>query len=321
MLTSPCDATPHDPREPQLDSAAAELLFDKLRRAFPSLVDANVVSSWACLRTFARDERFVIGPDPEVNGLIWVAGLGGHGMTTSPAVGRLGAAAVLGDETRISTDSPRRGCCRRQAFGRANPCEPPAPWVARSCTAVMPTVPFLPSEQELSMSAMTTRMPTRDVRVGNVHIGAGAPIPVQSMCATKTRDIDATVAQIEQLRRAGAAIVRVAVDNDKEVAALKEIRAQTEAALVVDLQENYRLAAKLGPYVDKIRYNPGHLHHVERDKTIADKVRLARRGRARQRLRHPRRRQLRFGGARVPGALPRRRARGAGAIAPCAIAS
>jgi len=122
------------------------------------------------------------------------------------------------------------------------------------------------------MENSSARQPTRAVRVGTTQIGAGAPVAVQSMCATKTRDIDATVAQINQLQRAGAGVVRIAVDNDKEVAAVKEIRRQTDAALAVDLQENYRLAAKLGPYVDKIRYNPGHLHHVERSKSIRDKV-------------------------------------------------
>jgi (E)-4-hydroxy-3-methylbut-2-enyl-diphosphate synthase len=122
------------------------------------------------------------------------------------------------------------------------------------------------------METTITRGPTRAVRVGRVQIGAGAPVVVQSMCATKTRDIDATVAQTEQLQHAGAGVVRIAVDNDKEVEALKEIRRQTDAVLAVDLQENYRIAAKLGPYVDKIRYNPGHLHHVERQKTIRDKV-------------------------------------------------
>jgi (E)-4-hydroxy-3-methylbut-2-enyl-diphosphate synthase len=116
------------------------------------------------------------------------------------------------------------------------------------------------------------RQPTRAVRVGQVQIGAGAPVAVQSMCATKTRDVDATVKQTRQLQAAGAVMVRVAVDNDKEVGALKEIRAQTDVALAVDLQENYRLASKVGPYVDKIRYNPGHLHHVERNKPIRDKV-------------------------------------------------
>jgi (E)-4-hydroxy-3-methylbut-2-enyl-diphosphate synthase len=122
------------------------------------------------------------------------------------------------------------------------------------------------------MERTITRQQTRAVRVGTLQIGAGAPVAVQSMCATKTRDIDATVAQTKQLQRAGAALVRIAVDNDKEVDALQEIRRQTDAALVVDLQENYRLAAKLGPHVDKIRYNPGHLHHIERDKPIRAKV-------------------------------------------------
>jgi len=114
---------------------------------------------------------------------------------------------------------------------------------------------------------------TRRVRVGTHEIGGGAPVAVQSMCATKTRDVAATVAQARQLAEAGAAIVRIAVDNDKEVAALAEIRAATPGiTLSVDLQENYRVAGAVAPHVDKIRYNPGHLHHVERDKTIAEKV-------------------------------------------------
>jgi (E)-4-hydroxy-3-methylbut-2-enyl-diphosphate synthase len=92
------------------------------------------------------------------------------------------------------------------------------------------------------------------------------------MCATKTTDIDATVAQVHQLARAGAGVVRIAVDNPKEAAALKEIRAQTTATLSVDLQENYKVAEQVAPYVDKIRYNPGHLHHIEKGKTIPQKV-------------------------------------------------
>ena len=110
---------------------------------------------------------------------------------------------------------------------------------------------------------------TRRIRIGRQSVGGDAPVVVQSMCATKTRDIDATVAQTQAAAAAGAGVVRIAVDNEKEVEALKEIRRQTDAVLAVDLQENYRLAATVGPYVDKIRYNPGHLHHVERDKSIA----------------------------------------------------
>jgi (E)-4-hydroxy-3-methylbut-2-enyl-diphosphate synthase len=113
---------------------------------------------------------------------------------------------------------------------------------------------------------------TRTVRIGALTIGGDAPVAVQSMCATRTRDIDATVRQVEQLRAAGAAVVRVAVDSEKDALALKEIRAQTRVAFVVDLQENYRLAAAVAPWVDKIRYNPGHLHHHERAVPVRDKV-------------------------------------------------
>ncbi len=119
---------------------------------------------------------------------------------------------------------------------------------------------------------MPRRKPTRAVQIGKVQVGAGAPIVVQSMCATKTTDIDATVAQVYQLEAAGAGVVRIAVDNPKEAAALKEIRAQTTATLSVDLQENYKVANQVAPHVDKIRYNPGHLHHIEKRKTIPEKV-------------------------------------------------
>ena len=117
------------------------------------------------------------------------------------------------------------------------------------------------------------RNPTRAVKVGSVTIGAGHPIAVQSMTATHTQDIDATVAQILALAEAGADVIRVAVDSAKDAAALAEIRKQTTANLAVDLQENYRLAEVVAPYVEKIRYNPGHLYHHEREKPWQDKVR------------------------------------------------
>jgi len=87
------------------------------------------------------------------------------------------------------------------------------------------------------------RKPTRSVKIGDLKIGAGAPVAVQSMCATRTQDIDATIEQTNQLQNAGAAIVRIAIDSDKDAEALKEVRRQTTAILSVDLQENYRLAA------------------------------------------------------------------------------
>jgi len=118
------------------------------------------------------------------------------------------------------------------------------------------------------------RNPTRPVRAGSITIGGGHPVVVQSMCATRTQDIDATVEQAEAIRAAGGHLVRVAVDSTKDVEALAEVRRQTTANLAVDLQENYRLAARVGPHVDKIRYNPGHLWHHEKDKPVLAKVRF-----------------------------------------------
>jgi (E)-4-hydroxy-3-methylbut-2-enyl-diphosphate synthase len=124
------------------------------------------------------------------------------------------------------------------------------------------------------MLAKIDRNPTRAVRIGTAAIGGGNPVLVQSMCATKTVDIDATVEQVHLLARAGAGIVRVAVDTAADAAALVEIRDRTDANLSVDLQENYRLAAQVSPLVDKIRYNPGHLHHHEPEHPWQDKVRF-----------------------------------------------
>ncbi len=116
------------------------------------------------------------------------------------------------------------------------------------------------------------RNPTRSVAIGSITIGSGHPIAVQSMTATKTQDIDATVAQVTDLEKAGADVIRIAVDNKKDAEALAEIRKQTRGNLSVDLQENYRLAELVAPHVDKIRYNPGHLYHHEREKPWQDKV-------------------------------------------------
>ena len=117
------------------------------------------------------------------------------------------------------------------------------------------------------------RNATRAVKIGSATIGDGHPIAVQSMTATQTQNIDATVGQIEDLFAAGADVIRVAVDSTKDANALAEIRKQTKANLVVDLQENYRLAEIVAPHVDKIRYNPGHLYHHEREKPWQEKVR------------------------------------------------
>jgi (E)-4-hydroxy-3-methylbut-2-enyl-diphosphate synthase len=118
------------------------------------------------------------------------------------------------------------------------------------------------------------RNPTRPVQIGSVTIGGGHAIAVQSMTATSTQDVAATAAQVNDLHAHGADIVRIAVDSRKDAAALAEIRKQTAANLSVDLQENYRLVTDVAPHVDKVRYNPGHLYHHEREKPWQDKVRL-----------------------------------------------
>ena len=122
------------------------------------------------------------------------------------------------------------------------------------------------------MSKEIQRNPTRSVRVGSAMIGREHDIPVQTMTATHTQEIEETLSQIADMLGAGADIVRVACDNKKDARALAEIRKETDANLVVDLQENYRLVTEVAPSVDKVRYNPGHLYHVEKNKPVRDKV-------------------------------------------------
>ena len=115
---------------------------------------------------------------------------------------------------------------------------------------------------------------TREIRVGSVTLGGSNPIALQSMCATRTTDIEATLRQIRLLESAGADIIRIAIDSKKDVEALQAIREETSANLVVDLQENYRLAKSVAPYVQKFRYNPGHLHHHQREVPVPEKVKF-----------------------------------------------
>jgi len=117
------------------------------------------------------------------------------------------------------------------------------------------------------------RNPTRSVAIGSISIGSQHPIAVQSMTATRTQDIDATVRQIHDLEAAGADVVRVAIDSRRDAEALMEIRRQVSCNLSVDLQENYRLAEVIAPHVNKIRYNPGHLYHHETERPWQEKVR------------------------------------------------
>ena len=113
---------------------------------------------------------------------------------------------------------------------------------------------------------------TRTIHVRDLPIGGSAPIAVQSMAATRTRDLAATLRQVRILEAAGADLIRIAVDGRADVEALEKLRGETSARLSVDLQESYRLASDVAPFVDKIRYNPGHLHHHEKHKSVEHKV-------------------------------------------------
>ena len=116
---------------------------------------------------------------------------------------------------------------------------------------------------------------TRKINIGSLSIGGDSPVAVQSMTATQTQDLKVTARQIEILDQAGADVIRIAVDNDADVAALASLREKFPKPIFsVDLQENYKLAPKVAPLVNKIRYNPGHLFHLEKDKSIKDKVKF-----------------------------------------------
>ena len=108
------------------------------------------------------------------------------------------------------------------------------------------------------------RRKTRQIKVGHMPIGGDAPIVVQSMTTTDTRDIDSTVTQINRLVEAGCEIVRVAVVDEAAADALKAIKSQINIPLIADIHYNYRLALRSAPSVDCIRINPGNIGDRDR---------------------------------------------------------
>lgn len=117
------------------------------------------------------------------------------------------------------------------------------------------------------------RRDTKRIKVGPVDIGGGAPVSVQSMTNTDTRDIAATVQQIEQLARAGCEIVRVAVPDREAAEALKGIKQQIPVPLIADIHFDYRLALlALENGVDGLRINPGNIGSAEKVKAVVDKA-------------------------------------------------
>ncbi|MGH7816831.1 MAG: NAD(P)/FAD-dependent oxidoreductase [Candidatus Binatia bacterium] len=109
LLLCPCDQTELAPGDPPVDESVKEMLAEKIERFMPALSSVSISKVWAGFRTLTPDGRFVIGWDPKVENFFWVAGLGGHGMTTSAALGELAANLLLaGPGNKSAPFSPDR---------------------------------------------------------------------------------------------------------------------------------------------------------------------------------------------------------------------
>lgn len=112
---------------------------------------------------------------------------------------------------------------------------------------------------------------TKQIHVGSVAIGGGAPVSIQSMTNTDTKDIEATVAQILALKEAGCDIIRAAINDEEDAKAIGEIKARTEMPFIADIQFDYRLALMAIEHgCDCLRINPGNIGGKERVQAIVD---------------------------------------------------
>ncbi len=120
---------------------------------------------------------------------------------------------------------------------------------------------------------MFKRNDTRMINIGGVRIGGGSPVAIQSMCNTKTSDIDATVAQINALEKEGCNIIRCAVPDMGAAFALKQIRSRINIPLVADIHFDYRLAVEaIKNGADKIRINPGNIGSIDRLRAVVNEA-------------------------------------------------
>ncbi|MGN0411534.1 MAG: flavodoxin-dependent (E)-4-hydroxy-3-methylbut-2-enyl-diphosphate synthase [Lachnospiraceae bacterium] len=118
---------------------------------------------------------------------------------------------------------------------------------------------------------MTYREQTKEIKIGNVKIGGGNPIAIQSMTNTPTENVEATVAQIHRLEKAGCEIIRCTVPTLAAAEAIKEIKKQISIPLVADIHFDYKMAiAAMENGADKIRINPGNIGSVDRVKAVVD---------------------------------------------------
>lgn len=122
---------------------------------------------------------------------------------------------------------------------------------------------------------MIKRRFSKQIQIGDVKIGGDAPISVQSMCNTDTRDIAKTVAQIKELQDAGCELIRLAVLNKAAAAAIKDIKKQIEIPVIADIHFDYRLAIQcIENGIDALRLNPGNIGKEENVKKVVDLAKI-----------------------------------------------
>lgn len=115
------------------------------------------------------------------------------------------------------------------------------------------------------------REETKSVQVGNLTIGGNNHVVIQSMCNTKTKNVEATIKQINALEQAGCELVRVAVFDKEDAYAIKEIKKGIHIPLVADIHFDYRLALiAIESGIDKVRINPGNIGSIEKVKAVVD---------------------------------------------------
>ncbi len=115
------------------------------------------------------------------------------------------------------------------------------------------------------------REETRSVQVGNLTIGGNNHVVIQSMCNTKTKNVEATIKQINALQQAGCELVRVAVFDKEDAYAIKEIKKGIHIPLVADIHFDYKLALiAIESGIDKVRINPGNIGSIEKVKAVVD---------------------------------------------------
>ena len=116
---------------------------------------------------------------------------------------------------------------------------------------------------------------TKQINVGGVLVGGGAPVSIQSMTNTRTDDVEATLSQIRTLATAGCDIIRVAVPDMAAAHAVAKIKENSPIPVVVDIHCDYRLALEaIAAGADKVRINPGNIGDESRVKAVADACRL-----------------------------------------------